>query len=89
MTKYVEELEATAANLEAEHENHKKAHDGDWSSAKKNCILGATDIVTKYMMFSVSSQQILAGLSGGTVEEKAEQLYQSLTAADEMVNLFY
>ena len=89
VTKYVEELEATAANLETEHENHKKAHDGDWSSAKKNCILGATDIVTKYMMFSVSSQQILAGLSGGTVEEKAEQLYQSLTAADEMVNLFY
>ena len=89
VTKYVEDLEASTAELEADHENHKKAHDGDWSAARKNCILGATDIVTRYMMYSVSSQQILAGLSGGTTEEKAEQLYQALTAADEMVNLFY
>ena len=54
VTKYVEDLEASTAELEANHENHKKAHDGDWSAARKNCILGATDIVTRYIPFPPS-----------------------------------
>lgn len=87
--KYVEELEERAGGLKADHDELHKEYPGEWKSAQKNCIFGATDIVTNFMMFSVSSQQILAGLTGSTTEERAEQLYQSLTAADEMVNLFY
>lgn len=89
VTKYVEELENQVAGLKAEHEQQHGTRPEGWGAAQRNCILGGTDIVTRFMMFSVSSPQILAGLSGSTTEEKAEQLYQSLLAADEMVNLFY
>ena len=88
---YVRELNATVPALQEQHESqHQADTTGEaWSGASKNCILGATDIVTRFAMFSVSSQQILAGLTGGTVEEKAEQLEASLQAADDMIRLFY
>lgn len=85
---YVRELEAVVPTLQGQHESlHPTAE--TWNSASKNCILGATDIVTRFAMFSVSSQQILAGLTGETVEEKASQLAASLQAADDMIRLFY
>lgn len=88
VTAYIEDLEQTVASLE---QQHNSLHgDGSWNKdTQKNCILDATDIVTRFSMLSVSSQQILAGLNGAGTEEKARQLYQSLTAFDEMVNLFY
>lgn len=89
VTEYVEDLEQTVAGMEAQHNAlHGDSH-GDWGRAKKNCILDATDIVTRFSMLSLSSNQILAGLNGATTEEKAKQLYNSLTAFDQMVNLFY
>lgn len=89
VTEYVEDLESHAADLKTEHEQQHSTRPEGWGSAQRNCVLGATDIVTRFTMFSVSSPQILAGLSGSTTEEKAEQLYKSLLAVDEMVNLFY
>ncbi len=91
VTAYVEDLERTVRSLEEQHNTlHENAGSNTWDrETQRNCILGATDIVTRFGMFSVSSQQILAGLKGGSTEEKAEQLYQSLVAFDEMVNLFY
>lgn len=82
--KYVEELERYVPEIEAKHQQEH----GHKPFDKKTCILGATDIVTTYTMYSVSSDRILAGLKGST-QEKTEQLYQSLTAMDEMVDLFY
>lgn len=89
VTSYVEELEAFVPQMETLHdEQHRNDFDEPLSFEEQNCILGATDIVMKNMMFSVSAKQILKGLKGST-EEKAEQLYQSLTAMEDMVALFY
>ena len=86
---YVRNLEQYVPELE---QNHDKIHQADGKTIAydpQNCILGATDIVMKNMMFSVSAEQILAGLKGSTTEEKADQLYESLIAMENMVDLFY
>lgn len=86
---YVKNLEQYVPELE---QNHDKIHQADGKTIAydpQNCILGATDIVMKNMMFSVSAEQILAGLKGSTTEEKADQLYESLIAMENMVDLFY
>lgn len=85
ITEYVEELEAAKAGLESEH----GALHGDQDYDRKNCILGATDIVLPYMMYSVSSSQILAGLTGSSVQEKAAQLDEALQSMEDMLYLFY
>lgn len=89
VTEYVEEVENYTSTLAKQHNDLHGDGTGAWVADRQNCILGATDIVTRFTMFSVSSEQILAGLSGSTTEEKADQLYQSLQAADGMVSLFY
>lgn len=90
---YVKELEEHVANLENAHrEIHETAPEGNKVNRtydEKNCVLGATDIVLDQMMLSVSAKQILAGLGGGTTEERAEKLNQSLLAMDGMMELFY
>ncbi|MBT9778232.1 hypothetical protein GPL15_17170 [Clostridium sp. MCC353] len=85
VTEYVKELEEYVPRIAALHD---EKHGIETSYEANNCTLGATDLVMKNMMFSVSSQQILSALSGST-EEKSEQLYQSLKAMEEMVDLFY
>lgn len=81
---YIREIEALDVK-----ESHDKLHnDGDVAYNEKDCILGATDIVLSNMMYSVSAKQI-AGALKGSAEEKTEQLYKSLTAMENMVNLFY
>lgn len=81
---YVKEIEALDVK-----DSHDKLHnDGDVAYSEKDCILGATDIVLSNMMYSVSAKQI-AGALKGSAEEKTEQLYKSLTAMENMVNLFY
>lgn len=87
---YVEELEATVPELEARHRQyHQETLGYEGAYKQKDCIAGATDIVMNQMMFSVSSQQILSGLGSGTTKEKAKKLYDSLTAMENMVSLFY
>ena len=82
---YVNGLEAMVQDMEALHNrNHR-----DYSYDEKNCIYGATDIVSRYTMISGPSDQILEGLSGNTAAEKAAALEQSMTAMDQMVEMFY
>lgn len=86
---YVEELEAYVPTLEEKHNEHKAKNDTlNREYQKQNCILGATDIVLPQMMYSVSAEQILAALKG-TTDEKTEQLYNSLEAMNNMIDLFY
>lgn len=87
---YVEKLETTVSNLENAHNAHRtKATQFNYDYNEKNCILGATEIVLDQMMYSVSSKQILAGLGEGSLDEKAQKLYNSLEAMEDMVDLFY
>lgn len=89
---YVKELEEYVPKIRELHdEKHRDELDVPVSYEQHNCILGATDIVMKDMMYSVSAEQILNGLNSkhGSTEEKAEQLYQSLKAMENMVSLFY
>ncbi len=92
VTKYVEKLTEVVPDLEKSHnEKHKNstAKELNFEYNEQNCILGATEIVLDQMMYSVSSKQILAGLGEGTVDEKANRLYNSLVAMEDMVDLFY
>lgn len=89
---YIEKLEVVVPQLEAK---HNEIHKGSESSSinydyqKENCILGATEIVLKTIMYSVSSEQIYNALKGETIEAKTEQLYNSLVAMEDMIDLFY
>ncbi len=89
---YVEKLERYVASLEEQHnekhfngtENHlHREYD------ERTCILGTTEIMMEKMMYSVSAKQVLAGLGEGSTEEKAQRLYESCQAMDEMMTLFY
>ncbi len=82
---YVEALEEMSGKAEALHgENHGRY---DWDP--KNCIYEATDLVTRYTMLSLATDQVLAGIGSGSMEDKAQTLAQSLKAMDEMMYLFY
>ncbi len=90
---YLVKLTAYVANQEA---LHNKIHKGsgvqaiDMDYDNQNCILGATEIMLDQMMYSVSGEQILKGLSGAsTIEAKADMLVESLKAMEEMMTLFY
>lgn len=89
---YVEKLETVVPQLEAKHnEIHKgnEVNSINYDYQRQNCILGATEIVLKTMMYSVSSEQIYSALRGDTIEAKTEQLYNSLVAMEDMIDLFY
>ena len=90
---YVKELEEHVASQEEMHRQiHEAAGGGNKVNReydKQNCILGATDIMLDQMLMSVSAEQILAGLGGGTTQERADKLAGSLQAMDEMMELFY
>ena len=70
---YVEQLEQQVAALK---QSHDELHQGsgiaavDFAYNEQDCILGATDIVLDQMMYSVSAQQLLAGLSGSDVYKR-------------------
>lgn len=90
VTEYITKLETIVPQLQAKHnELHKGSKtEVDYDYKKQDCILGATEIVLDQMMYSVSSEQILSALKG-TTEEKANQLYDSLVAMEDMIDLFY
>ncbi len=89
---YVEALKEQTQGLK---ELHEEFHEGsenrsvDRAFDEKNCILDATDIMMDQMMYSVSGTMLQKGLTGGTVQEQAEQLDQSLQAMEQMLTLFY
>lgn len=90
---YVEALEEHVANIEEIHDTVHEAAGNDTGAAREfdeqNCIAGATDIMLDKMMYSVSAKMLLAGLGNGTTKERADKLSVSLTAMDEMMELFY
>ena len=91
-TAYVEKLESYVANLEELHNTlHKDSENAsvNYEYNPQECILGATELMTDKMLFSLSAQQVLAGLGEGSVQEKAAKLNNSMKAMDEMMTLFY
>lgn len=87
---YVQELEAYVPTIEKLHNEEHKGSETlvDYNFDQTNCILGATEIVIDKMMYSVSAKQILGALTG-TTDQKAEKLYNSLVAMEDMLDLFY
>ena len=89
---YVEELETYVAGLE---ELHEQEHAGssnanvNYEYNEEECILGATELMGDHMLFSLSAQQVLAGLGSGTTAEKARRLNDSMLAMDQTMELFY
>lgn len=59
--------------------------------SKTESVRGATEIVTKYGLFSVSSTAVKDALDskGTTTDEKVDVLYESAEAFDEMMEMFY
>lgn len=90
VTAYVAELEAYVAGLEEKHQAHQGSNSSvDYEYDAENCILNTTDIQLDQMMYTLPASQVLAGLGSGTTEERAERLYQSMKATDQMMTLFY
>ncbi|MDE5853495.1 MAG: M60 family metallopeptidase, partial [Ruminococcus sp.] len=89
---YINKLDEYVPKMEA---LHNKVHKGsgnkniDYDYDSKNCILGASDIMLDTMMFSLPTQQILAGAGKGTAEERAETMLKSMEAMEDMMYLFY
>lgn len=76
ITEYVNELESHVANLP----------DGN----KTVQVLNSTDIVMPSVMLSIPADRALAGLgNASSVQEKANTLYKSYLAWEEMIGLFY
>lgn len=89
---YIQKLEIIVPQLETKHNEVHKGNEVssiNYDYQRENCILGATEIVLKTMMYSVSSEQIYNALKGDTIEAKTEQLYNSLVAMEDMIDLFY
>ena len=90
--KYVEELEAYVAGLEELHEHEHAGSSNanvNYEYNEEECILGATELMGDHMLFSLSAQQVLAGLGSGTTAEKAKRLNDSMLAMDQTMELFY
>jgi len=89
---YLTELDAYTAQIESLHNEVHKNTDlssVNYSYDKKNCILGASDILLDTMMLSLPAQQIAAGSGTGTTQQRAQQLINSMDAMEDMMNLFY
>ncbi len=91
---YVKELDTVVPSLEKRHSDECKDYKGEDECGIQDCLLGLTEIVLDPMMYSVSSKQIYDGLTekvgeNATTQQKADALYNSLMAMDEMMNLFY
>ena len=85
---YVEDLEAYVGTIEAGHEqSHKGTVGVDYDYDQTNCILNATDIMMKEMMYSLPATQVWAGLKGA--EDKAVKLDAALKAMEQTMTLFY
>lgn len=82
---YVSTLDAYVDGLRTKHEQLHK----DTTYDEKNCVLNSTDIVSKYLMYSVPASQIKAALGDGDVDTRAQKLLTSLRSGDAMMTLFY
>ncbi len=94
--KYIEELSKTVSSLEKRHNEEcmkcTDKYDVQEYGNGSDCILTATEIVMDDMMYSVSSKQIWDGLTEKgykSNDEKVKGLTKSLTAMEDMMELFY
>ena len=94
--KYIDELETVVNNIEERHEKECKTYETEYGIQEygtgDDCLLTATEIVMDDMMYSVSSKQIWDGLTEKgytTKEQKVKGLEDSLTAMENMMQLFY
>lgn len=93
---YIEELTTYVAGLEEKHNSgHKGKEDTncDYDYDKSNCIYNVTDIVLDKMMYSVAAEQVLKGIldkaGNSDIDQQVEVLYESISAMDQMLELFY
>lgn len=49
----------------------------------------STEIETRFNLLSVPASQVLAGITGATIDEKVESLWQTINAWEEMMTLHY
>ncbi|MCI8373720.1 MAG: PEGA domain-containing protein [Lachnospiraceae bacterium] len=87
-TAYMKELQAYVNQIETmhneQHKGSKLASVNKYDYEAGNCILGAADILSDTMLFSIPAQQIVAGTKGD-----AQTLLTSIDAMEEMMYLFY
>ncbi|MCI9488080.1 MAG: hypothetical protein HFI64_14180 [Lachnospiraceae bacterium] len=89
---YVKALDSYVADMEASHGTLHKNSDNktvQYDYQPANCILGASDILSDTMLFSLPTPQILTGLGSGTVSDRAAKLLTSVGAMESMMDLFY
>ena len=84
--KYIEKLEDYNSKLDSVY-----ASEGKGTFNKGTSVLGSTEIVTKYGLFSVSSKAVEDALDSGltSTDQKVNRLYESMEAFDEMMEFFY
>ncbi len=82
---YIEKLAEYNALLDEKYNSEDGVFDPQIS------VLGSTEIVTKYGLFSVSSVAVEEAINANlqTIEQKTNRLYESMEAFDEMMELFY
>ena len=85
ITNYIQELNEYTNSLNDKYAKENKAFD------KKTSVLNATEIVTKYGIFSVAATAVKEALDSKASEIAAQVdvLYESTEAFDEMMELFY
>lgn len=93
---YIAEAKDQLAHASSYHDSDHGLNSGaknTYSHDPKNCVYHATDIVSKYAMFSTSVDQVLEGLKdathNGTDKALAEQLVNTMDAMDQMLVLYY
>ena len=85
---YVAELETYVSGIEAQHnEKHDGTKNVDYEYSTANCILNATDIMMKDMMYSLPAAQIWAGIQNAP--DRAVKLDNALKAMEKTMTLFY
>jgi len=82
---YLETLETYTAGLE---EAYRKQ---GLSYHERTSVLNATEVVTKYGLFSVSATAVKNAVASSltTMDAKVARVYESMNAFDEMMELFY
>lgn len=85
---YVSQLESYVASIETEHAGaHAGTRNEHYGYDPKNCILNATDIMMREMMYSLPATQVWAGIRNAS--DKVAKLDLALQAMEQAMALFY
>ncbi|MCI8465893.1 MAG: hypothetical protein HFI63_08565 [Lachnospiraceae bacterium] len=90
---YVTALDSYVAAMEATHETYHQNSGNktvQYAYQARDCILGASDILSDTMLFSLPAAQIRSGIgTSGDVSARATTLLTSVDAMESMMDLFY